>query len=388
MEGTDRVNRCRDRETDLWIAVTPECATSVRSEAVHEPSADVALNAGAGAVVQAADSGHRSRSGGVVRALVTGAAGFIGSHLVERLLAEGHCVRGIDCFSDFYSPALKRGNLAGAVDHPRFEFVNANLARVEIDRLLGEVDVVFHMAGQPGVRTSWGDNFAAYGRNNVGVTQRLLEAASRASVRRMVFASSSSVYGEQQAWPTGEEAPTLPANPYGVTKLAAEHLCRVYARSHQFPVVSLRYFTVYGPRQRPDMALHRMLRAAWDGVPFRLFGDGDQVRDLTFVADVVTATIAAGTLPVEPGAVLNVAGGSATSVKELISMVEEVVGLPVPILGGACQPGDVSRTGGAIERIKRVLCWSPRVELREGVRAHAEWYRRCVSLQGTLRHRS
>jgi nucleoside-diphosphate-sugar epimerase len=311
-----------------------------------------------------------------MHALVTGAAGFIGSHLVERLLSDGHRVRGVDCFTATYDPVRKRDHLKDALSNGYFELVTADLRRTDLARLLHDVDVVYHLAGQPGVRTSWGPDFNAYVDNNIVVTQLLLEEASRHGLDRFVFASSSSVYGEAPNWPTDEDAPTRPRSPYGVTKLAAEHLCRVYASNHRVPTVELRYFTVYGPRQRPDMALHRLLSAALTGTPFPLYGDGERVRDFTYVGDVVAATATAGVLPLEPGTVLNVAGGSATSLADLIAMVEAEVGRPVPIERHNVQPGDVDRTGGDTSRARRLLGWEPRTGVRDGVAAQADWQRR------------
>lgn len=309
-----------------------------------------------------------------MHALVTGAAGFIGSHLVERLLARGDEVRGVDHLTTYYEPAVKLANVAALRDHPRFTLLTDDLATAPLEPLLDGIDVVFHLAGQPGVNPSWGTGFADYTTHNVLVTQRMLEAAAAADpIPRVVMASSSSVYGEGHHWPTSEEAPTRPVNPYGVTKLTAEHLCRVYAASQQVPTVALRYFTVYGPRQRPDMALHRIFEAIRTGEPFPVYGGGRQIRDFTYVGDVVAATLAAGTCPVPPGTVLNVAGGSSTSLTELISLAGETAGVQVPVRDAGTPPGDVSRTGGAIDRALDLLAWKPMVGVREGVRAQAEW---------------
>lgn len=306
-------------------------------------------------------------------ALVTGAAGFVASHLVDTLLARGCRVRGVDCLTPYYPASIKRDNLARALEHPDFEFIEDDLNRLDLDRLLDGVDVVFHLAGQPGVRSSWAANFAAYLEHNVLATQRLLDAAARRQVRRLVFASSSSVYGEQPALPVREDAVGRPASPYGVTKLACEHLCRLYAESFGVPTVVLRYFTIYGPRQRPDMAVYRVIRAAHTGSSFARYGDGGQVRDFTFVGDAVAATVAAGIRPLPPGTVLNIAGGSVTTLAEVVALVAEVVGRQVSVAHAAAQPGDVARTGASTERARQLLEWSPTVGLREGIKAQVDW---------------
>jgi UDP-glucuronate 4-epimerase len=310
-----------------------------------------------------------------VHALVTGAAGFIGSSLVDFLLAAGHQVRGVDCFTSYYDPGRKRRNLMAALPHPRFELIEADLATCELAPLLGDIDVVYHLAGQPGVRRSWSAQFAAYVTNNVCATQRLLEAVARTDVGRLVNASSSSVYGDAPVFPTVEAATTRPISPYGVTKLAAELLCCAYATGRAVPAVSLRYFTVYGPRQRPDMAMYRLVAAATGGPAFPLYGGDDQIRDFTYVADVVAATALAGTRPVPPGTVLNIAGGSAASLGEVIAMVEKVTGSSVVLDRRDRQPGDVTRTGGATERAGELLGWTPRTGLLDGLQAQADWQR-------------
>jgi nucleoside-diphosphate-sugar epimerase len=233
---------------------------------------------------------------------------------------------------------------------------------------------VFHQAGQPGVRASWSDGFDSYLRQNVLVTQRLLEAASEADLQRLVYASSSSVYGNAPAYPTTEDDLPRPQSPYGVTKLAAEHLCGVYARTRGLPVVSLRYFTVYGPRQRPDMAMHRLIEAALSGEEFPLFGDGHQIRDFTFVGDIVEANVAAAGADLAPGTVLNVAGGTATTVLEIIEIVEELTGSPIALDRRPQAAGDVMRTGGSADRAASLLGWEPAVGLRHGLERQVSWH--------------
>ncbi|MDO8362932.1 MAG: NAD-dependent epimerase/dehydratase family protein [Actinomycetota bacterium] len=309
-----------------------------------------------------------------MRALVTGAAGFIGSTLCERLLADGWSVRGVDAFTDYYPPEAKRRNVAGLAGEARFELVEADLTVAAVEPLLAGCDVVFHLAAQPGVRASWRQGFAEYDERNIRATQRLLEAARDRPVQRVVFASSSSVYGNPQRVPTPETDVARPFSPYGVTKLAGEHLCRAYADNFGVPVVALRYFTVYGPRQRPDMAIHRLVECARRGTPFALFGDGSQIRDFTFVDDVVAANVAAATAALQPGEVLNVAGGSSTALVDLVAMVGEAVGREVPLDWQPAQPGDVQRTGGAVELAGRLMGWAPRVSLRDGVARQVAWH--------------
>jgi UDP-glucuronate 4-epimerase len=308
-----------------------------------------------------------------LRALVTGGAGFIGSHLAEALLDEGHQVRIVDCLTEYYDTGQKRDNLERL--DGRAEISDGDLRSTPIAPLLDGIDVVFHQAGQPGVRVSWADGFPAYETNNILATQRLLEACRDHPLTRLVFASSSSVYGDAEHYPTSEDTLPAPRNPYGVTKLAAEHLCGLYASSWGIPTIALRYFTVYGPRQRPDMAFHRLCEAAITGIAFPLYGDGSQIREFTFVADVVAANLAAATAEVEPGTVLNVSGGTSTSMAEVIEMLAEVGGAPVPIDRRPAQAGDVARTGGSTERAQRLLGWKPATDLRTGLSQQLAWHR-------------
>ena len=308
-----------------------------------------------------------------MKAIVTGAAGFVGSTLSARLLADGYEVVGIDSFTPYYDPALKRANVA-RLESPGFTLIEADLAEVDLDAILLGADVVFHEAGQPGVRTSWGDDFTTYLQANVHVTQRLLEAARRAeSLKRFVYASSSSVYGDAQQFPTREEDRPAPVSPYGVTKLAAEHLCSLYAANFGVPTVSLRYFTVYGPRQRPDMAFTRFLRAAAQGRPLDLSGSGVQVRDFTFVDDVVAANVRAATEDVAPGSVLNIAGGTNTSMIEVIDIIDSLSGTPLEVRRHPRSDGDVFRTGGDASLARQALGWKPAVGLEEGLARQWEW---------------
>ena len=310
-----------------------------------------------------------------MRALVTGVAGFIGSTLADALLARGDTVVGVDCFTPYYDRAAKEANLSVARQSERFELVEADLRACAIETLLDGVDVVFHQAAQPGVRLSWSDGFADYVGHNVLATQRLLEAVKSTNNAKVVYASSSSVYGNAVAYPTTEDDLPRPHSPYGVTKLAAEHLCNLYAANWAVPTVSLRYFTVYGPRQRPDMAFHRLLSAVLSGGSFPLYGDGSAIRDFTYVGDVVAANLAAADRECAPGTVVNIAGGSSIAMRNLLELAADVVGQAPTIEHLPNQPGDVARTGGTIDRAQALLDWEPRTELRAGLAAQAEWHR-------------
>lgn len=303
-----------------------------------------------------------------MRYVVTGAAGFIGSHLCEALLDEGHEVHGVDAFTDYYDPGLKRANATRLSRHDRYHGVELDLVTETIDDLVAGCDAVFHLGAQPGVRLSWADGFQVYVDRNITASQRVLEAVRRTAVPRLVLASSSSVYGNPDTAPTTEDAPTRPFSPYGVTKLAMEHLAAAYAANWGLPVVMLRYFTVYGPGQRPDMGMHRFIAAVASGEPVTVYGDGEQVRDFTYVSDVVAATSAAADADVAPAAVLNVAGGSTSTVNDVLRMVSEHVGRPVQRRQLPEQPGDVRLTSGAIDRARLALGWQPEVPLDDGIK--------------------
>src|SRR5918992_628511 len=296
------------------------------------------------------------------RFIVTGAAGFIGSHLAEALQARGNEVVGLDAFTDYYDPALKELN-ARALDVRRLD-----LAEDELD--FGGFDGVFHLAAQPGVR-SFGDVFPLYLRHNVLAAQRVFEAAAAAGVR-VLFASSSSVYGEAERYPTPEETPPRPLSPYGITKLAGEHLARAYRRSFGVDAVVLRYFNVYGPRQRPDMAFPRIVRALVSGSPFTRFGDGEQSRSFTYVLDVVEASIVAME-GAAPGALYNVGGGEEATLNETIATLERVSGRRLDVRREPAVPGDQRRTKADTARIRRDLGWEPRTALEDGLRAQWQW---------------
>lgn len=307
------------------------------------------------------------------RALVTGCAGFIGSHLTQQLLDEGWRVTGIDALTDYYAVAEKRANLADLSGHEHFELLVDDLVDAALPSVLDGVDVVFHLAAQPGVRKSFGEGFDAYVRHNVVATQRMFEAALDAGVPRVVYASSSSVYGDALTYPVVEGVTELaPRSPYGVTKATCEQLAAVY-RSSGLDSVGLRYFTVYGPRQRPDMAMRRLCEASEGGPAFVLFGDGLQSRDFTYVDDVVAATVAAGTTSEVP-AVLNIGGGHEATMREVVEVVRDLAG-SLAVVDGPAQRGDVRRTGADNTLARSVLGWEPRVGLAEGLRREFEWVR-------------
>ncbi|GGN65851.1 NAD-dependent epimerase/dehydratase family protein [Nocardia rhizosphaerihabitans] len=306
--------------------------------------------------------------------VVTGAAGFIGSHLVDGLLARGTEVIAIDRRSVHNDPVAAR-NLADALADPSLALHQADLATDELDELITGARTVFHLAAVPGVRDSWAERFPDYASSNVVATQRLLAACERAQVPRLVLASSSSVYG-QTSGPSAEGDPTYPMSPYGATKLAAEHLCMAHAARPDTgtSVVALRYFTVYGPRQRSDMAISRVLAAVLSGVPVPLYGDGHQSREFTYVDDIVAATLAAATIADDIDAeIVNVGGGSSVSMLELIAMIGQITGRKVPLAMEAPRAGDVEATRADLTLAHALLGYSPRVELREGIARQLDW---------------
>jgi nucleoside-diphosphate-sugar epimerase len=307
------------------------------------------------------------------KAVVTGAAGFIGSHLVEALLRAGHPVVGIDRRSP-KTHSLARLNLREVVAHPRFSLIEADLLDADLDAVIDGAQGVFHLAAVPGVRSSWTD-FAQYVAANILATERLLTACTRVGVPRLVYASSSSVYGGSSA-PSRESDPTLPVSPYGVSKLAGEQLCLAHAKrpGSQLSVTALRYFTVYGPRQRPDMAIGRVLTAAMTGWQYTLFGDGTQRREFTYVGDVVSATMAAAQADLS-AAVLNVGGRSSASMIDVIGIAREVTGNPVPLTAVAAQAGDVAATAADLSQAHALLGYQPQTDLRTGMSAQAAWLR-------------
>jgi UDP-glucose 4-epimerase len=309
--------------------------------------------------------------------LVTGCAGFIGSHLTEYLLKNGHEVIGIDCFTDYYAKELKEQNLSAALQHQNFIFLNSNLS----DMLeFPDVDIVFHQAAQAGVRSSWGEDFSIYSRNNIEATQRLLEWYKDKNLKKFVYASSSSVYGDVSL-PMHEEMRLQPVSPYGVSKLAAEHLCYLYWKNFQVPTISLRYFTVYGPRQRPDMGINTFVQSILEGKEVLIYGEGTQTRDFTYIDDVVRANILAAMSAVS-GEVFNIGGGNRISVNDLISVIENATGKKAILKYAHKQKGDVVDTLADNSKAKRMLGWELHVDIRDGITHYVSWRKNLQQNQG------
>lgn len=306
--------------------------------------------------------------------IVTGAAGFIGSHLVEALLSQGDRVIGIDQFNDYYDPGLKRKNIAIFQDHPAFELVEGDIQALDWKALLEDVEVVYHQAAQAGVRASWGQGFRAYTERNINATQILLEAAKDAKpLKRLVYASTSSVYGNAETLPTSESIPPQPVSPYGITKLATERLCGLYHQNFGVPFTSLRYFTVYGPRQRPDMAFHKFFKAVLTDEAIPIYGDGQQTRDFTFVSDVVAANLAAATTPEAVGEIFNIGGGSRVVLAEVLDTMEQIVGRPIRKNYIEKAMGDARHTAADVSKAKKLIGYQPQVSLVEGLSQEWAW---------------
>lgn len=300
-----------------------------------------------------------------MRYLVTGAAGFIGSAILGELAADGqNSVVGVDSLAEYYSTDIKNRRISELrAKNVAFQIRDVRDLK---GRDLEGVDVIFHEAGQPGVRNSWGQEFDCYVRDNVQATQHLLELVKDSNVSRFIYASSSSVYGDAESYPTHESAVPAPRSPYGVTKLAAEHLCSLYAANFAVPTVSLRYFTVYGPGQRPDMAFSRFIAAALDGRSVTINGDGEQVREFTHVSDIVRANILAASADVPRGSVINLSGGSSVSINQVLDILDDVNGNAVRRDYSDPAVGDVFRTGGDTNRAKAWLSWSPKIDIHTG----------------------
>lgn len=303
-----------------------------------------------------------------MRCLVTGVAGFIGSHLAEALLKEGHEVCGIDAFIDYYPRQFKERNLKNLEAWDRFSFIEGNILNLDLIPLLDGFEWIFHQAAQAGVRASWEKQFGLYVDCNILATQRLLEAVRHTKrLQRFVYASSSSVYGNTQTLPALESTQLVPYSPYGVTKLGGEKLCSLYYHNFNVPTVSLRYFTVYGPRQRPDMAFHRFCKAALEQVPIQVYGDGLQTRDFTYVSDIVAANIQAASTDQANGTIMNIAGGSRVTLRDAVQLLENISGDPIDINFVEQQHGDVRDTFADITLAEQTIAYHPRVPLEEGL---------------------
>lgn len=306
--------------------------------------------------------------------IVTGVAGFIGSNLAQKLLEQGDQVIGIDQFNDYYDPSLKRKNAHILAKYPEFKLIEADIQALDWRQLLQGVEVLFHQAAQAGVRASWGDGFRQYTERNINATQIILEAAKETpSLQRMVFASTSSVYGNAETMPTPETLCPQPVSPYGITKLAAERLCWLYHQNFNVPVTALRYFTVYGPRQRPDMAFHKFFQAAIAGKPIGIYGDGKQTRDFTFISDAVAANLAAAVVPEAVGEVFNIGGGSRVVLLDVLDTMEKVIGKPIERLHQGLARGDARHTAADVTKARTILGYNPQVSLAEGLAQEWQW---------------
>ncbi|MBW4556145.1 MAG: GDP-mannose 4,6-dehydratase [Trichormus sp. ATA11-4-KO1] len=310
----------------------------------------------------------------MAKTIVTGAAGFIGSHLVETLLQRGEEVIGIDEFNDYYDPMLKHKSIAHLYGSPQFTLIEGDIQFLDWQVLLQDVDVVYHQAAQAGVRASWGHGFRTYTERNINATQVLLEAAKDAQhLKRIVFASTSSVYGDAETLPTHEGISPQPVSPYGITKLAAERLCGLYHNNFGVPIVALRYFTVYGPRQRPDMAFHKFFKSILQDEAIPIYGDGQQTRDFTFVSDVIAANLAAASIPQAVGEIFNIGGGSRVVLAEVLNTMEKIVGKAIKRNHIEKAMGDARHTAADVSKARQILGYQPQISLREGLIKEWQW---------------
>jgi nucleoside-diphosphate-sugar epimerase len=306
--------------------------------------------------------------------IVTGAAGFIGSHLAETILQQGDRVIGVDQVNNYYEPSFKRANIAQLQKYSDFKFIEDDIQNLNWLELLKDVEVVYHQAAQAGVRASWGESFRHYTERNINATQVILEAAKETnSLKRFVYASTSSVYGNAETMPTPETIPPQPVSPYGITKLAAERMCWLYYQNFNVPITALRYFTVYGPRQRPDMAFHKFFQAALKDHTISIYGDGQQTRDFTFVSDAVSANLAVATIPEAVGEIFNVGGGSRVVLMDVLATMEKVMGQPLKKEFVGKARGDARHTSADISKAKSILGYNPQVSLAEGLAREWKW---------------
>ncbi len=315
-----------------------------------------------------------------MKSIVTGCAGFIGSHLSERLLDIGHEVIGIDCFTDYYSRKQKEENISEFINHEGFTFIEDDILNINLEKLIDDVDYIFHQAAQPGVRFSWGENFEIYTRNNILATQKILEACREHKIKKLIYASSSSVYGNIKSLPMKETDTPKPISPYGVSKLAAEHLCYLYYKNYNVPSISLRYFTVYGPRQRPDMAFYRFISAILTGDEIEIYGDGNQTRDFTFISDIIDANILAMSSEINNAEVFNIGGGSRKTLNDIVKIIEDIIGKKVRVRYVEKQKGDVRHTYADISRANEELGYKPKTGIKNGLEREIEWLRTIYNL--------
>jgi nucleoside-diphosphate-sugar epimerase len=306
--------------------------------------------------------------------LVTGVAGFIGSHIAETLLLQGEKIIGIDQFNDYYDLSLKRKNAIDLEKYANFQLIEADIQAIDWQPILKDITVIYHQAAQAGVRASWGASFSQYTERNINATQILLEAAKEvSSLQRFVYASTSSVYGDAETMPTPETVCPEPVSPYGITKLAAERLCYLYHQNFGVPTVSLRYFSVFGPRQRPDMAFHKFFKAALAKQPINIYGDGQQTRDFTFVSDVIAANLSAAVTPEAVGEVFNVGGGSRVVLLDILDRVDEVIGNPIHRNYVEKAIGDARHTSADVTKASKILNYRPKISLLEGLTREWHW---------------
>ncbi len=314
--------------------------------------------------------------------LVTGAAGFIGSHLCEKLLEKRYKVLGVDSFTDFYPKIIKKRNIELSLKKSNFEFVETDI--LNLTSIGKDIEYIFHTAAQAGVRTSWGKNFDIYTRNNILATQHLLELCkNHKKLKKFIYSSSSSIYGDAETLPTKEDTVPNPVSPYGVTKLACEHLCQLYNKNFGIPVICLRYFTVFGPRQRPDMAFHRFIKSTMSGKPIIIYGDGEQSRDFTYVSDVVEANI----LAMENNAkeiIFNIGGGNYATVNQILEILKGLLGFKFKVRYEEKAKGDVRNTKADITRAKRELGFNPAFDLKYGLKYETEWIKRYIMLNNDV----
>ncbi len=307
-------------------------------------------------------------------AIVTGVAGFIGSNLAETLLKQGNHVIGIDHFNDYYDPQLKRKNVAFLQSYKSFELIEASIQDLDWISLLKQVEVIYHQAAQAGVRASWGKSFLDYTERNINATQIILEAAKNSpNLKRFVHASTSSIYGNAETFPTPEILCPQPVSPYGITKLAAERLCQLYCQNFKVPITILRYFSVYGPRQRPDMGFHKFFRAAIVGEAIPIYGDGQQTRDFTYVEDVVAGNLLAAAVPEAIGEIINIGGGSRVVLQDILDQIDQIVGFSIQRNYQETAMGDARHTAADVTKAREILGYQPKVSLREGLEAEWHW---------------